>query len=137
MAKMSPEQRDAFLREPRIAKLVTLYSDGRPTAVPVWFDWDGETARVFTTRASEKVRRIQADPRVALSVETGVGELEAWVTIEGDARVRDEGGLELAGKLIERYYPPERQAEVWPGWEKMADEWVLIEIEPVRIRSMG
>lgn len=137
MAKMSTETQEAFLREPRIAKLVTLYGDGRPTAVPVWFDWDGATARVFTTRGSEKVRRIKADPRVALSMETGVGEPEAWVTIEGDAAIRDKGGLELARKLIERYYTPERAAEVLPAWEKMVDEWVLIEIAPSRIRSSG
>src|SRR5262245_16481781 len=37
MAQMTPEQRAAFLAQARIAKLVTLYADGSPTAVPVWF----------------------------------------------------------------------------------------------------
>jgi len=69
MAQMTPEQRAAFLAEARIAKLVTLYADGSPTAVPVWFEWDGRQARIFTGRTSEKVRRIRAEGVSVLLVE--------------------------------------------------------------------
>ena len=86
-------------------------------------------------RTSPKVRRIQADQRVALSVEEGVGVAEAWVTIEGTAAIVESGGLELARQLIDRYYSPERVAETWPSWEKMGDQWVVIAITPSRIRS--
>ncbi|MGH2633069.1 MAG: pyridoxamine 5'-phosphate oxidase family protein [Tepidiformaceae bacterium] len=50
MTEMTNDERDAFLHEARIAKLATLQSDGSPTIVPVWFEWDGETASVFTSR---------------------------------------------------------------------------------------
>lgn len=135
MASMTRDQRDAFLREARIAKLVTLYGDGSPTIVPVWFEWDGEHARFFTGATSEKLRRIAADNRVALSMETAVGEKEAWVTIEGTAEVHREGGLALARRLIERYYDRERIAETWPQWERVGDGFVVVEITPTRIRS--
>ena len=135
MAEMTREQRDAFLQETRIAKLATLQADGSPTVVPVWFEWDGTTAAVFTSRTSPKIGRMRADPRVALSVEEPVGVSEAWVTIEGTVAIEERGGIELARRLAERYYAPEKFAAVMPGWEQMADDWVVLRITPRRIRS--
>jgi PPOX class probable F420-dependent enzyme len=134
MAKMTNEQVDAFLRETRIAKFATLNTEGSPTIVPVWFEWDGSTATIFTERHSPKIGRIRRDNRVALSVEEPVGKYEAWVTIEGTASIEESGGIELARRLIMRYYTPERARETLPGWEKMADDWVVIRITPARIR---
>lgn len=136
MAAMTLEQRDAFLREPRIAKLVTLYADGSPTVVPVWFEWDGELARLFTLDTSEKVRRIRRDPRVCLSVEEPTGVAEAWVTIEGTAAIED-GGFVLAQRLAPRYYPPEQATAALDDWAKQADHWVSVAITPRRIRSLA
>ncbi len=48
MAVMKRPQRDAFLSGTRIATLVSMNPGGSPTAVPVWFEWDGSTATVFT-----------------------------------------------------------------------------------------
>ncbi len=135
MAKMDAGQLDAFLAEPRIAMLTTLYSDGRPTAVPVWFEWADGKALVFTNGSSEKVARIKADGRVALSVAEAVGVQEAWVTIEGRATVETEGGMDLAKRLLPKYYSRERVAKALPEWEKMAAQWVVISIAPTRIRS--
>jgi PPOX class probable F420-dependent enzyme len=133
---MTSEQRDAFLREPRIAKLVTLYADGSPTVVPVWFEWDGERARLFTLDTSEKVGRIRRDPRVCLSVEQPTGVTEAWVTIEGTAAIED-GGFALAQRLAPRYYSPEKAAAALDGWATQADRWLTIAITPRRIRSLA
>jgi PPOX class probable F420-dependent enzyme len=135
MAFKSDEERDAFLRVTRIAKLGTINLDGSPNIVPVWYEWDGEVARVFTSRKSPKARRIQRDPRVVLTVEEPVGVRENWLSIEGDAQFVDEGTLALARRLAERYYTPERFAETWPGWEAMGDEWVTLVITPRRFRS--
>lgn len=132
---MTPQQRDDFLRETRIAKLVTLRDDGSPTVNPVWFEWDGKGARLFTSRGTGKVKRIAANPKVALSVETGVGEPEAWVSLEGEAVVLDEGGKELARRLIERYYDDAKIAATWPSWEAGAANFVVVELTPSRIVS--
>ncbi|HZQ34908.1 MAG TPA: TIGR03618 family F420-dependent PPOX class oxidoreductase [Dehalococcoidia bacterium] len=136
MAAMTTEQRDAFLRESRIATFVSLYADGAPAAVPVWFEWDGERARLFTGRGSEKVRRLQANPHVALSVAEPVGVPEAWVTIEGIAAVLEDGWA-LAQRLAPRYYGPERAAQALAEWSKTPEQWVVVEITPRRIRSMA
>ena len=135
MAQMSGEQRDAFLREPRIATIVTLHTDGSPAAVPIWFEWDGARARVFTDRDSPKVKRMRADPRVCLTIAEPAGVPEAWVSIEGIATI-DDGGMALARRLAPRYYAAEKAATALARWEAAAERWVLVTIEPSRIRSL-
>jgi len=135
MAEMTPEQRDAFLRETRIAKLATLNGDGSPNVVPIWFEWDGREALLFTARGSAKVRRIERDPRVALTVEEGVGVPEAWVSIEGTATILAEGAWPLINRLINRYYLDDRAANARASWSRMKEEWRVIRITPSRIRS--
>lgn len=137
MAQMSAAQRDGFLREARIASLVTLYAGGAPTVAPVWFEWDGERARLFTSAGSEKVRRLRADPRVCLAVAEPTGVPEAWVTIEGTAAIHTAGGWELAQRLAPRYYAPAQAARALADWQQSAADWALIEITPRRIRSLA
>ncbi len=135
MTEMTPDQRDAFLQETRIAKLATLTRDGAPTIVPVWFEWDGATAALFTHRSSPKVARIRLRPAVALSVEEPVGVAEAWVTIEGTATIESSGGWDLANRLAQRYYTAEKNRTVLPAWKRMADDWIVVRITPKRVRS--
>ena len=135
MTQMDQAQLQGFLAETRIAKLVTLNADGSPNVVPVWFEWDGAEARVFTTRTSAKVRRIQRDARVALSVEEGVGVPEAWVSIEGTAAVESAGAWGVIERLTPRYYDAVKARETLLSWGQMKDEWVVIRISPTRIRS--
>src|SRR5215213_85085 len=137
MAQMNEQQLADFLATARIATLVTLEPDGSPTALAIWYEWDGARARAFTSRRSPKLERIRADPRVCLAVAEPAGVPEAWVSIEGTAAILTEGGMELARRLAPRYYAPEKAAEVLSGWEKMAEDWVVVEITPRRIRSLA
>ncbi len=137
MARMTREQVDGYLRAPRIAKLVTLYPDGSPTVVPVWYEWDGGEARIFTERGSAKAERIENDNRVALSVEEPTGNREAWVVIEGTASIEQEGGFDLAQRLAHQYYSRERANAALAEWGRMADKWVIIRVTPKRILSLA
>ena len=134
---LSTAELDEFLAQPLLLKLACVRPDGWPYVIPLWYAWDGATATIFTSRKSAKVRRIEADPRVALSVEEPLGKPEAWVTIEGTAAIEQHGGIELARELIVRYYTPERAAAVLPSWEKSAADWVVIRLTPTRFESMG
>jgi len=134
---MSTAERDAFLREPRIAILITLREDGSPAPVPIWYEWDGARARIFTERDSAKLARIRTDARVCLTVAEPTGVPEAWVTIDGTASIENEGGFALAERLAPRYYSAEQAANVLPRWQAMADRWVVIVIEPRRITSLA
>ena len=134
---MSDEERERFLAEPRYGILNTIRSDGLPIGVPVWFDWDGETVRMFTSVVAPKVKRVQADPRSSLLVVNHVTEQESWVSFDGKVAMRDGGGLELAEKLAHRYWDlsdPERQATL-ELWRKAAAALRVLELRPERIRS--
>ena len=137
MAKMSDKQRERFLSEPRYGILNTLRSDGSPIGVPVWFDWDGEKIRVFTSVVSPKIKRLQADPRASLLVVNHPTEEESWVSFDGSALIREEGGFELAEKLASRYWDlsdPKRR-ETLELWRKAAAALRVLELRPERIRS--
>ena len=104
MTQMSPEEVEAFLREPRMASLVTLRDDGSPTSQPLWHEWGADgRARIFSGTYTGKVGRIMKDERVALTIAAGTGEKPAWVTIEGVAAVQPGAGADLARRLAGPY----------------------------------
>ena len=132
--KMTKTGIDAFLGQPRIGTLCTFNADGSPNAIPLWYDWDGDKIRMFTTRGTAKVRRLTKDARACLSVAEPVGVPEAWVTVEGTVAILDEGGRALACGLAAIYYEPGLAKKTIDVWEKVED-WVVLELTPSRIRS--
>jgi PPOX class probable F420-dependent enzyme len=58
----------AFLQEPHIPVLATRSPSGRPQATPVWYLYEDGLFLVNTRRGRAKLRNIQADPRVALTI---------------------------------------------------------------------
>lgn len=137
MAKMSDEKRERFLAEPRYGILNTIRSDGLPIGVPVWFDWDGEIVRMFTSVVSPKMKRLQRDPRASLVVVNHLTEHESWVSFDGSVAIREEGGFELGEELASRYWDlsdPKRR-ETLELWRKAAAAFWVLELRPQRIRS--
>lgn len=135
MAEMTVAERDAFLARALIGVLATLDAAGAPLAIPIWYDWDGTRARMFTSVASPKVARLRRDGRVCLTVAEPTGVPEAWVAIEGEATIEDGTGFALAQRLAPRYYPPEQAARTLEEWGRIAQEWATIVLDPRRIRT--
>ncbi len=137
MGQMSKADREAFLAVNRYGILTTLRRDGSPIAIPVWFDWDGSSVRMFTTAASPKLRRLANDARASVLVTNHVGEKEKWLAFDGSIAVSDEGGFELAEKLAQRYWDlsdPARAAAL-ESWRAMQSEWRLLEMVPDEVRT--
>lgn len=136
MAKLPAADRDAFLAGRRYGVLSTLDARGAPVSVPVWYEWDGASARMFTHARSAKMARLARDQRASLLVANHPDEKETWVLLEGRITVREEGGLELAERLLPRYYlegDPRRAA--LDEWRRMEADWRLLELSPEKIRS--
>jgi PPOX class probable F420-dependent enzyme len=132
---MSDAQRDAFLAEPRYGILTTLRANGAPVSLPVWYEWDGATLRMFCHRVSGKLKRLARDSRATVLVVNHPHELENWVAFDGQIMVQQEGGLELAERVFDHYYPAgdERRSEL-ESWRKMRNDWRLLELRPDSIR---
>jgi PPOX class probable F420-dependent enzyme len=135
MAHMSNDERDAFLSARRYGILTTLRADGSPVSVPVWYEWDGEALRMFCWEKGRKLKRLANDARATVLVSNHPDEIETWVAFDGRIIVHREGGLELAERVFDLYYPQgdERRAAL-ESWRKMKDEWRLLELKPAAIR---
>jgi PPOX class probable F420-dependent enzyme len=129
---MTPEEVEKFLREPRMAQLVTMRADGSPTAQPLWFEWADGVVRMFSGRATGKVRRLLRDNRAAIALASGVGEPPAWVTIEGTATVVT-GGADLARRLAPLYDGEVFAEKAVSRLEGDPEGLCLITVTPTRI----
>ncbi|HEY0830048.1 MAG TPA: TIGR03667 family PPOX class F420-dependent oxidoreductase [Candidatus Dormibacteraeota bacterium] len=73
------------LKRELVVWLATVGRDGRPHAVPVWFWWDGKSFLIYAV-PGQKVRDIQANPNVALHLNTDpVG--DDVVRVDGTAKI--------------------------------------------------
>lgn len=126
MARLT-ENQARLLLDPNFAVVATVRPDGSPQTSVVWIDWDGESA-VFTTRRERaKVRHLERDSRVGITVFDQQNPYH-YVEIEGKAELTDEGSAEHIHKMSHKYdgtdYPePEGR--------------VLVRVRPTRVYAMG
>ena len=125
----APEDRDAFLKQPRTAVLATTGRDGRVHAVPVWYSWDGTVFRVITERGSAKHRNAARTGRATLCVDERDGPYR-YVTAEGAVTVQDpvSYGERLALHTLYRGAEAAKQVVDRGGHERM----VMLILRPDR-----
>jgi hypothetical protein len=113
------------------ARLAYVGVDGAPRAIPIGFLWTGEHVVMATVPTSAKVRALQRDPRVALTIDTQDQWPPRALLIRGAARVELVDGVPDAYVEAARKVIP---AEHFEGWEQgvraLYDQMVLITIEP-------
>jgi PPOX class probable F420-dependent enzyme len=105
-----PDSARALLDSGRLAHLVTINPDGSPQISIVWVGVDGDDIILAHLGAGQKMRNIERDPRVALSVEGTEIEppgLHQYLVVHGTARITEGGGPELLQELAHRYLGPE------------------------------
>ena len=91
-----------------LAHLVTLNKDGSPLVSVVWVGLDGDEIVCAHLNIYQKMKNIQRDDRVALSMETGgktFGQ-DNYLVINGRARVTEGGAPELLNQLAQIYITP-------------------------------
>lgn len=102
------------LRLPLMANLATVAADGAPRNAPVWFQWEADALWMLGSDTNASVRRIEADPRVAVEIvqydnEAGV---IRHLGFRGRAQILPMDP-ELFRRLLVRYLGPE---ESWNAW---------------------
>ena len=130
-------QREEFLAEPRLAILITNSDRGAPIGVPVWFEWTGANVHMFAGKESPKIGRIKRDPTASVLVTNAIGEPEAWVAFDGPIDLSDNGGIELATRLADRYWDldNDQQRAVLSSCQSAPDTFCLMTLKPERIRT--
>jgi PPOX class probable F420-dependent enzyme len=93
-----------------LAHLTTLNSDGSPQVTVVWVGIENEEFVVGHMAEHKKVRNVQRDPRVALSLlgdKTNAQGLREYIVVYGNARVTEGGAVDLLQRLARIYLGPD------------------------------
>ena len=109
MAALHPEARK-LLESDALVHMVTLNADGSPQLSCVWVGVEGEEILSAHLPRNQKVRNVERDPRVSLSVEgTGHNEigLRDYLVVHGRARVQEGGAAELLRQWARVYLGPD------------------------------
>ncbi len=105
-----PQSARTLLLSARLAHLVTINRDGSPQISVVWVGLDGDEIVLAHLGAGQKIKNIERDPRVALSVEGSEIEppgLQQYLIARGTARITEGGGPELLQALAHVYLGPD------------------------------
>jgi PPOX class probable F420-dependent enzyme len=105
-----PESARTLLTSGRLAHLVTVNPDGSPQVSIVWVGLDDDEIVVAHLGHGQKLKNLQRDSRVALSMEGADIEpsgLKQYLVVHGTARVTQGGGPELLQELAHVYLGPD------------------------------
>ncbi len=99
-----------LLRSGANAHLVTLNADGSAQLSMIWPEVDGDTIVAGHLAFHRKLRNVQRDPRVVLSVEgpdrNRIG-LRDYLVVHGTATVEEGGAPELLRRIAPRFLGPD------------------------------
>ena len=123
------------LREDRIGWLVTVGKTGIPAPNPVWFTWDGATVLVYSEPDQAKLRHIEANPNVALHLDSQAGG-DDIVIVSGTAAIDASAPLIQDNELyIGKYEAEMLRLNLGTPAEMSKTYSVAIRITPTRVRG--
>lgn len=134
---MIPDTARTVLESGRLAHMTTLNSDGSPQVSCVWIGMEGDEIVMASLRLNQKLRNLQRDPRVAMSVATGTkggrSGLEEYLVVHGRARVVAGGAPDLLQRLAYLYMGPGVKFPRMPD----PPQGFVVHIEPLRFGGHG
>ena len=94
-----------------ISLILWLNKDDSPQVSIVWVGLEGDEIVCAHLNLYKKLKNIQRDARVALSMVTGgkTNELDNYLVINGRARITEGGAPELVNRLAQIYISPGRK----------------------------
>jgi PPOX class probable F420-dependent enzyme len=105
-----PQEIRTLIESGCIAHFVTINPDGSPQVTVIWIGLDGDEIVSGHLPRNRKVKNIENDPRVAISLETdsksAMG-LTEYAVLYGRARIQEGGAPELLQRLAHVYMGPD------------------------------
>ncbi len=122
------------LHDDLVVWLTTIGADGTPQPSPVWFNWDGDTAQIYSKPSTPKLRNIEQRPRVSLHFNctpTG-GDV---VILTGDASVEpDAAPVNANPPYVDKYIDRIQRNGMTP--DTFAQSYsVAIRVRPTSLRG--
>ncbi len=127
-----PESHRDILLGKNLAHIATSMANGSPQSTPVWIDVDGDTILFNTAEGRQKVRNLDRDGRVALSV-TDSANPYRYIQVRGRVTEKTTDGADAhIDKLAKKYLG----ADSYPG-RNPAETRVIYKITPEHVQTMG
>lgn len=126
----------AALTAGRNVHLTTLNPDGSPQVSLIWVGLDGDEIVSGHMGMRRKLRNVERDPRVVLSLETGERNamgLDEYLVVEATARVTEGGAADLLQRLAGTYLGP---GVKFPPIDDPPPGYVL-RMTPTRVGGVG
>ncbi|KAE8765842.1 pyridoxamine 5'-phosphate oxidase family protein [Georgenia thermotolerans] len=135
-AAMADPVAQRLLASANPARLAYVARDGTPRVVPVGFDWNGATIVIGTVPGSAKVRALEANPAVALTIDTSP---PAWpphvLLVRGTATVTLVDGVFPEYVAGARKLTPAAEFADWEaGVRALYDQMARIDVTPTWVR---
>ena len=133
MSTSIPASHIDLLTRPIPGVLTTMMPDGQPQSCVVWCDFDGECARVHTSRERQKGRNMMANPKVSLLI-VDPDNTGRFLQIRGDAELIEDGALEQLDEVTHQYTRyPRYYGYVFPLEKKEQETRVICRIHARRV----
>jgi PPOX class probable F420-dependent enzyme len=121
-----------LLRGKSTCYLATIMPDGSPQLTQTWVDTDGEHVIINTVAGFQKVRNIERDPRVALTISSPENP-SRYLQIRGRViTMSTEGGAEHIEKMAQKYF-----GGPYPWYGGRDQVRVILTIEAHKISGQG
>jgi PPOX class probable F420-dependent enzyme len=136
MASLPTEAR-GLLESDALAHLVTINRDGSPQTSCVWVGLDGDEIVSGHMTPRQKLRNVERDPRVVLSVEAQSHDdlgLREYLVVHGEARIEEGGAADLLQRLAYVYLGPD---VIFPPPEHSGPGGYVLRITPRRVGGVG
>jgi PPOX class probable F420-dependent enzyme len=128
-----PDSHVDLLTRPIHGVLTTMMPDGQPQSSLVWVDYDGECARVNTTRQRQKGRNMAVNPKVSLLI-VDPANTGRFIQIRGQAELVEEGAVDHLDRVTRRYTAhPCYYGHVYPVEQQLQETRVICRIHATRI----
>ena len=122
----------SLLQQPSPCYFATTMSDGSPQLTQTWVDTDGRNILINTVQGFQKVRNIERDPRVALTVSDPKNS-SRYFSVRGRVlSVSTEGAADHIEKLAQRYI-----GGPYPWFGGRDQQRLIVTVEARRISGMG
>jgi PPOX class probable F420-dependent enzyme len=111
----------------QVAVLGTIGASGRPQLSGVWFLAEGDTVGFSLNTARQKVKNLQADPKVSVLIFDEQSPYR-YLELRGDAEVTPDPDYTFANKVGAKYGGADLRERDNPG-----DTRVVVTIHPTRV----
>lgn len=102
MSQPIPQSHLDLLKRPVHGVLTTVMPDGQPQSSLVWCDFDGECARINTSRERQKGRNMMSNPKVSLLI-VDPEDTSRYIEIRGIVELNESCALEHLDEITRQY----------------------------------